>query len=291
MKRCLNDATVQAWLDRELSPEASAAAQLHLSTCDACAARVRDAEAAMGLIGAAWQASLPPAAPAVRLQARVEARMAQPERIGYPWWRAAFAQWQIGAAVGLLVLVVAAAAVMRSSRGGATEAVQIPEAPQAPSQAARPIGPAVAEYRPAVPAQPAVKAGNERSSARPAVPVPAARRVSSPNWLEAETSKHLEQAQVLLRSIRNAEDADQDIDYERELSRELLSRNRLLRRSAERKDGRRAEELLSRIEPILLDIANLPQMAAADDMRPIQEQIRAQQIIAELQLYSGRNLF
>jgi hypothetical protein len=111
-------------------------------------------------------------------------------------------------------------------------------------------------------------------------------------WLQSETSEHLGQTQLLLRSIRNSEDGVvPDLAYERELSRELLSRNRLLRRQAEQKEFVRAEELLSQIEPILLDIANLPEQPAADEVRSVKDLIRSQKIIAELQLYSGKSLF
>lgn len=97
---------------------------------------------------------------------------------------------------------------------------------------------------------------------------------------------------MLLRSVRNAEaETVGYLAYERELSRELLSRNRLLRRSAEQKDGRRAEELLSQIEPFLLDIANLPDEPAPEEMGVLKKLISDQQIIAELQIYAGRNLF
>jgi hypothetical protein len=97
---------------------------------------------------------------------------------------------------------------------------------------------------------------------------------------------------LLLRSIRNADpETDGYLAYEREVSRELLSRNRLLRRSAEQKEGRRAEELLAQVEPFLLDIANLPDVPAPEDVSVLKELIRDQHIIAELQLYAGRNLY
>jgi hypothetical protein len=100
------------------------------------------------------------------------------------------------------------------------------------------------------------------------------------------------QTQLLLRSFRNAEtETVFDVAYERELSRELLNRNRLLRRRAEQKEETRAQELLSHIEPLLLDIANLPERPEPEEMRSLKELIRDQQIIAELQLYAGKNLF
>jgi hypothetical protein len=108
-----------------------------------------------------------------------------------------------------------------------------------------------------------------------------------PTALELETSKHLEQTQLLLRSVRNAQpDTVADLAYEREFSRELLSRNRLLRRRADQRDLRQTEELLNDIEPLLLDIANLPERPAPDEMRSLRNLIGAQHIIAELQLHT-----
>jgi hypothetical protein len=106
-----------------------------------------------------------------------------------------------------------------------------------------------------------------------------------------ETSDHLMRTQLLLRSFRNApseEGAAFDLAYEKRLSRELLSKNRLLRRSAENKEDSQAEELLSHIEPLLLDIANLPDKPSQDEVRSVKELIREQKAIATLQIYSAK---
>jgi hypothetical protein len=121
------------------------------------------------------------------------------------------------------------------------------------------------------------------------LPDPATRQSRRPAGLDSETNKHLGQAQLLLRSVRNAEpDSALGMEYERELARELLTRNRLLRRRAEQREAMREEKLLSHIEPILLDIANLPAQPAPEEMHSLKELIRDQQIIAELQLYTSK---
>ena len=248
MTGCLNESMLQAWLDGELSPEASAAARSHLAGCAACSARAREAERTLALVDDAWKSELPPLVPTARLRARVQdGRTAQPAHLGRIWWwswSGAFAHWRIGAAIAVLVIAVAAAVT-----------VPLPQNTPAPLVSKQ--------------------------------PAPA-----DPTRRETETNRHLGQAQLLLRSIRNAEgETARDLAYERELSRELLTRNRLLRRSAERRHAARAEALLSEIEPLLLDIANLPEEPALEDLRSIRELIRGQQIIAELQLYAGKNLF
>jgi hypothetical protein len=113
----------------------------------------------------------------------------------------------------------------------------------------------------------------------------AARRAT---WLESQTSRHLERAQLLLRSVRNAQAVSaSELHYERLLSRELVIRNRLLRRRAERQADASAAEVLVQVEPLLLDIANLPDHAAAGDIAALQSLIRTQGIIAELRLYTS----
>ena len=108
---------------------------------------------------------------------------------------------------------------------------------------------------------------------------------------EAEVARHIEKAQMLLRSFRNASLADKetastgDVAYEKRLSRELLSTNILLRRDAETEGNVPAERLLSSLEPFLLDIANLEDNPSHTQVRSIQERMKKQEIIAALQVY------
>jgi hypothetical protein len=103
---------------------------------------------------------------------------------------------------------------------------------------------------------------------------------------DRETAAHLEQAQNLLRSIRNVEvgDSDQEIDvsYDKAMSRRLLNENIVLRREAEMKAKFPTKALLSDLEPFLIDIANLPDHAKPDDVRVIKERVRKTEIVAAL---------
>jgi hypothetical protein len=69
----------------------------------------------------------------------------------------------------------------------------------------------------------------------------------------------------------------------------LISRNRLLRRRAAQQEDAAAEEMLVEIEPLLLDIANLPDHAAAEEITSLQSLIRTHGVIAELRLYTSLN--
>ena len=111
-------------------------------------------------------------------------------------------------------------------------------------------------------------------------------------FLDDETARHLRKAQLLLRSFRNtdagAADAAVDVAYEKQLSRELLNDNRLYRRAAESVRNLPVKEVLSSLEPFLLDIANLSEKPLPDERRQIKERMSAREIVAELQVYSTR---
>jgi hypothetical protein len=104
---------------------------------------------------------------------------------------------------------------------------------------------------------------------------------------EKETQTHIENAQNLLRSVRNIEitedDSDIDVTYEKALSRRLLNENIVLRREAEMTGKFPTKELLSDLEPFLIDIANLPDKPAADDLRVLKQRVQKTEIVAALQ--------
>ncbi|HYJ46980.1 MAG TPA: hypothetical protein VEV81_10235, partial [Pyrinomonadaceae bacterium] len=74
--------------------------------------------------------------------------------------------------------------------------------------------------------------------------------------------------------------------YEKEQSRRLLYQNIALRRDAETRGDQSASELLNTLEPILLDIAHLPDRALARDVRPIEQRMEKKEIVAALQVRS-----
>lgn len=118
------------------------------------------------------------------------------------------------------------------------------------------------------------------------------RHSGSSAYLKIETASHLEKAELLMRSFRNmklSEDpAAFDVSYEKQFSKHLLANNRRLRRCAENKRVLSIEDLLTGIEPLLLDIANLPDNPAEDDVRSIKELIQKQEVVATLQLFSTK---
>jgi hypothetical protein len=110
-------------------------------------------------------------------------------------------------------------------------------------------------------------------------------------FIDVETARHIERAQLLLRSFRNTRDAgsqpDTNLSYDKQGSRELLYRNILLRRDAEAKGNLPVEELLGSLEPFLLDIANLPDNPSGNEVRSIKDRMQKKEIVSALQIYSA----
>jgi hypothetical protein len=120
--------------------------------------------------------------------------------------------------------------------------------------------------------------------------IPSDLPLTTASFINPETNRHLEQAQMLLRSFRNtkADEAAGDLEYEKKMSRRLLYQNILLRREAEAKGILPTEEVLGTLEPLLLDIANLPDKPGRDEVRSIKERIGRQEMIALLHTYTAQ---
>jgi hypothetical protein len=113
-------------------------------------------------------------------------------------------------------------------------------------------------------------------------------------FVDPETSKHIERAQMLLRSFRNIDDGgnqdDSEIAFEKRQSRGLLYQNIVLRRDAEAKGNMPVEDLLGSLEPFLIDIANLPDKPSKDDVLAIKDRMHKKEIVSALQIYSAPTL-
>jgi hypothetical protein len=106
---------------------------------------------------------------------------------------------------------------------------------------------------------------------------------------DRDTASHLEQAQNLLRSVRNIQfsDTDEEVDvsYEKAQSRRLLNENVVLRRDAEMAGKFPAKSVLGSLEPFLIDIANLPDKASPAELRELKERVQKTEIVAVLLSY------
>ena len=99
--------------------------------------------------------------------------------------------------------------------------------------------------------------------------------------------RHAERVERLLRSFRNARltksDPTLDVADARRLSKRLLYNNIALRREAASAGDLPVEGLLDSVEPILIDISNLPNSPSPDEVGSIKERIHRQQLVGVLQ--------
>lgn len=99
--------------------------------------------------------------------------------------------------------------------------------------------------------------------------------------------RHAERVERLLRSFRNAsltdDDPTLDVADARRLSKRLLFINIALRREAATAGDLPVEGLLDSVEPILIDIANLPDGPSKDAVGSIKERISKRQLVGVLQ--------
>jgi len=104
--------------------------------------------------------------------------------------------------------------------------------------------------------------------------------------LDADSARHLEQVEILLRSFKNSrflrDSNTLDLTYESRLSKDLLVRNALLRRDAELAGDVPLTRLLDQFEPFLVDIANLRDNSDSKEIRQVRESLTKAQIIAAL---------
>lgn len=105
---------------------------------------------------------------------------------------------------------------------------------------------------------------------------------------QKDVARHVERAQMLLRSIKNAgasETGGADVAYEKDLSRKLLAENATLQLEAEVKGDKETQQVLDRIEPFLLEIANMGEKPSREEVRSIGERVRQNEIVAALEVY------
>jgi anti-sigma factor RsiW len=111
-------------------------------------------------------------------------------------------------------------------------------------------------------------------------------RLANPE--QKEVARHVERAQMLLRSVKNARPAEGgsvNLAYEKTSARKLLAANATLQLDADARGDRETKQVLDRIEPFLLDIANLGERPSREEVRSLKERVEKNEIIAALQVY------
>lgn len=104
------------------------------------------------------------------------------------------------------------------------------------------------------------------------------------------TAIHFERSETLLVAFRNVRvnepGATREVAYERKRAQQLVLQNMMLRREADAAGDVQISSLLENLEPILIDIANLPDKPDKDAMRVIRERVERKNIVPLLRVNS-----
>jgi negative regulator of sigma E activity len=107
---------------------------------------------------------------------------------------------------------------------------------------------------------------------------------------ETMTAMHFEKSETLLRAFRNVRlnepDTAAEVGYERKRAQQLVYQNMMLRREADAAGDVQVSSLLETLEPILLDIANLPDKPDENAVRVIRDRVERKNIVPLLRVNS-----
>ena len=291
---------VSSLIDGELTTAEAREVERHLLDCSECEQLRADFLNLRSQI-TSFESSLEPA-----VQNRALKKILAPERRvsglqwGYGTQAVAFATLLIvGAIIGLLLYQSG----KNPDQGQVANALPSPEPAASVKETASPAPAASPESSPK-PEQTPNK--DDKESKTPSKPVkrivrepkpgeqfaaapPTPERVRSAD-AETMTAMHFEKSETLLRAFRNIRlnepTTAAEVSYERTRAKQLIFQNMMLRREADATGDVQIASLLENLEPILLDIANLPDKPDEDDVRVIRERVERKNIVALLRVNS-----
>jgi len=281
---------LEEYLDGELAVEDREQIDAHLITCSECSESFAALSAEQEIFARYdREIEVPPF-----LWTRVAAHTVSESNVAKRGWLpAVFRKASFASAIAVTLIVIAIGVVYLLSSNKTPE----PKLAKSPSETPNP-NPAPQSVPSVVPKHEVIAAGpRPKLRAKPTTPTPDQSDVlsSDPGYLDMDdqdTANHIEQSKLLLRSIKNVAIADNDdevdVTYDKALSRRLLNENVVLRRDAEMKAKFPTKTLLADLEPFLIDIANLPDRARAEDVRVIKERVQKTEIVAALVDYQDR---
>jgi Putative zinc-finger len=213
-------------------------------------------------------------------------------------------QWSFGTqavAFAALVIVVAIIGLLayQSSNEPTPERLAVQSPTPVPSAS-------VQQKQPEAEASPTPSKGNEETGPRRAPSAP----VKRPNVREPKpgeqfasnidqvrsadsqtlTAMHFEKSETLLRAFRNVRlnepGTAAEVGHERKRAQQLVYQNMMLRREADDAGDVQVSSLLESLEPILIDIANLPDKPDENAVRVIRERVERKNIVPLLRVNS-----
>jgi len=290
---------ISSLMDGELAPAEARAVERHLLNCSECEQLRTDFLNLRSQI-ASFETSLQPA-----VQNRALKKILSRERRvpALPW---AFGTQAIAFATLLIVGAIVGLIVYQSKRAPQSEQTAVVQTPSpAPSASAE------KNKQPAPEASPEPAKGTKQPNKddkdtqsprrapvkRPIVrePKPGEQFAAMPERMrsadaETMTAMHFEKSETLLRAFRNVRlnepGTAAEVGYERKRAQQLVYQNMMLRREADAAGDVQISSLLESLEPILIDIANLPDKPDADAVRVIRARVERKNIVGLLQVNS-----
>ena len=290
---------ISSLIDGELSPVEAREVERHLVTCQQCEEARADFLNLRSQISS-YEASLPSAVQNRALENILSAgrgKAAAP-RVGRSWsWNWGYAAVAL-ASIAIVALIGWKIIGLNSNEGPAQVARQSPTPTASPEPKPSPTvepqqkteSPRREQPPPRRPAPVREPKPGEQFAVVPENVRPAAPETVRSADAQTMTALHFEKAENLLRAFRNVRlddpDAGDEVRYERTRAKQLIYQNMMLRREADIAGDVQIASLLDSLEPILLDIANLPDKPDDDTVRVIRERVERKNIVALLQVNS-----
>ena len=292
---------ISSLIDGELAPAETREVERHLLNCSECEQLRADFLNLRSQI-ASFETSLQPA-----VQNRALKKILSRERERrVPALQWAFGTQTIAFATLLIVGAIIGLIIYQSKRAPNSEQTAVVQTPSpVPSASAEQTKPE-ASPEPAKGTEQPNKNDKETQSPRRAPSAPAKRpalrdpkpgeqfaampeRMRSAD-AETMTAMHFEKSETLLRAFRNVDlnepGTAAEVSYERKRAQQLVYQNMMLRREADAAGDVQISSLLESLEPILIDIANLPDKPDADAVRVIRQRAERKNIVGLLQVNS-----
>jgi hypothetical protein len=296
---------ISSLIDGELSPAEAREIERHLLTCSECEELRADFLNLRSQING-FETSLQP-----EVQNRALKKiLARPHRAPVRGL-----QWNFGTqALGFAMLLIVAAIIgffayqNSTSQRGRKEVAVVQTPSPAPAATVEPAKQPDAKESP----EPQPAKGNEEKSPRPgptkrivrepkpgeqfaAIPAAPERVPAAPEKVrsadaETMTAMHFETSERLLLAFKNVRldepTAAEEVGYERKRAKQLVYQNMLLKREADAAGDVQISSLLENLEPILIDIANLPDQPDENSVRAIRERVERKNIVGLLRVNS-----
>ena len=281
---------ISSLIDGELSPAEAREVERHVLTCSECELLRADFLNLRNQL-TSFETSLQP-----QVQNRALKKiLAGPRRVP-----ARGLQWSFGTqAVAFATLLIVAAiigllAYQNSNQREQKEVAVVQTPSPMPVASVEPSKSAEAKESPEPQAQPSPNKSNEekpRPTKRPIVrePKPGEQFAAIPEKVrsadaETMTAMHFETSERMLLAFKNVR--LDEVNYERKRAKQLVYQNMLLKREADAAGDVQISSLLENLEPILIDIANLPDKPDENTVRAIRERVERKNIVGLLRVNS-----